>query len=140
MKHTIEPKNQFHKFCVKMWELNIVIASISTQPTDLINRHDLTVWICPNGECFITQHWKEGSYEVYYPSKENQVDNVYHEAARFAGIEKGNVHDQLLEALEGLFEHCEMVHKHWGEGCNQREADTAIAKARAAIAKATGKD
>jgi hypothetical protein len=44
----------------------------------------------------------------------------------------------LLEALEGLFEHCAMVHKHWGEGSNQREADAAIDAARAAIAQAAG--
>jgi len=43
----------------------------------------------------------------------------------------------LLAALEGLFEHCAMTHKHWGEGCNQREADAAQTAARAAIAKAT---
>ena len=45
----------------------------------------------------------------------------------------------LLEALEGLFEHCAMVHKHWGDGSNQREADTAIKQAQAALAKARGK-
>ena len=42
----------------------------------------------------------------------------------------------LLAALEGLFEHCVMIHKHWGEGSNQREADAAQNAARAAIAKA----
>lgn len=42
----------------------------------------------------------------------------------------------MLAALQGLFAHCAMVHKHWGEGCNQREADAAIAQARAAIAEA----
>lgn len=88
MKHTMEPKNQFHKFCVKMWELEVQIRSINTQPDELPARHELTVWVCPNGACFITQHWKEGSYEVYYPSPENQVDAVYHEVARFAGVEK----------------------------------------------------
>jgi hypothetical protein len=44
----------------------------------------------------------------------------------------------LLVALEGLFEQCSMVHKHWGDGSNAKEADAAIAAARAAIAKATG--
>jgi len=44
----------------------------------------------------------------------------------------------LLEALKSLFEHCAMVHKHWGEGSNQKEANAAIADAKAAIAKATG--
>jgi hypothetical protein len=41
-----------------------------------------------------------------------------------------------LEALKSLFEHCAMVHMHWGENSNQKEADAAIAAARAVIAKA----
>ena len=44
----------------------------------------------------------------------------------------------LLEALEGLFEHCSMVHRHWGDGCNQREADAAVSLARQAINAARG--
>ena len=44
----------------------------------------------------------------------------------------------LLDALNGLFEHCAMVHKHWGDGNNQKEANAAIEAARAAIAAATG--
>jgi len=43
---------------------------------------------------------------------------------------------RLLEALQALFEHCAMIHKRGGEGCNQKEADAAILAARAAIAKA----
>lgn len=42
----------------------------------------------------------------------------------------------LLAALKALYEHCAMIHSQWGEGCNQREADAAIAAGRAAIAKA----
>lgn len=42
----------------------------------------------------------------------------------------------MLAALEGLFEHCAMVHKYWGEGANGKEADAAQAAARAAIVKA----
>lgn len=45
---------------------------------------------------------------------------------------------ELLSALENLFEQCAMTHKHWGEGCNQKQASDAIAFARAAIAKAKG--
>jgi len=45
---------------------------------------------------------------------------------------------ELLEALEALFENCVMVHKNWGDNSNQRQADAAIEKARAAIAKAKG--
>lgn len=43
----------------------------------------------------------------------------------------------LRTALESLFEHCAMPHKHWGEGCNRREADAAIAAGRAALTLAT---
>ena len=44
-----------------------------------------------------------------------------------------NAHDRLVGALKGLFEHCAMIHKHWGENCNQKEADAAIEAARAAL-------
>lgn len=44
----------------------------------------------------------------------------------------------LLEALRALFQHCAMVHKHWGDNNNVQEADKAIAQAHAAIAKAAG--
>jgi hypothetical protein len=42
----------------------------------------------------------------------------------------------LLAALIALFDNCEMIHKHWGDGNNSKEADAAIAAARRAIAKA----
>lgn len=45
----------------------------------------------------------------------------------------------LLAAIKGLFEHCVMAHKHWGEGSNQKEADAAIAAGLAAIANAEGR-
>jgi hypothetical protein len=44
---------------------------------------------------------------------------------------------ELLAALVGLFEHCAMVHKHWGDGCNREQADRAIDGARALLAKLT---
>lgn len=44
----------------------------------------------------------------------------------------------LLAALEGLFEHCAMIHKHWGNGSNAQEADAAQQYARAAISRAKG--
>lgn len=47
---------------------------------------------------------------------------------------------ELVEALEGLFAHCAMIHNRWGEGSNQREADTVISQARAALAKARGEE
>jgi hypothetical protein len=42
----------------------------------------------------------------------------------------------LLAALQALFRECVMTHKHWGEGCNQKQADQAIKDARAALLKA----
>lgn len=64
-------------------------------------------------------------------------------AGRYVGEKARNARliaaaPDLLTALNGLFEHCAMVHKHWGDGNNQKEADAAIAAARAAIAAATG--
>lgn len=44
----------------------------------------------------------------------------------------------LLAALQGLFEHCAMIHMYWGDNSNAKEADAAIDKARAAIAQARG--
>jgi hypothetical protein len=46
--------------------------------------------------------------------------------------------DEMLEAMTELFEHCSMIHKHWGSNSNQKEADAAIAKGKAAIQKAKG--
>lgn len=42
----------------------------------------------------------------------------------------------LLVAMKAMFEHCAMVHKHWGDGCNQKQADAAIKAGHDAIAKA----
>ena len=47
---------------------------------------------------------------------------------------------ELLKALKALYEHCAMVHKHWGDGSNQREADNAIKSGFTAIAKAEGRE
>jgi hypothetical protein len=43
----------------------------------------------------------------------------------------------MLAALQGLFEHCAMIHKHWGDGCNREQADAAIKAAQEAIHQAT---
>ena len=63
-----------------------------------------------------------------------QLDQLAHHFAHVA-----NCYPDLLAALEGLMEHCAMVHKHWGENSNAREADAAQDAARAAIAKARGR-
>jgi hypothetical protein len=44
-------------------------------------------------------------------------------------------HD-LLAALKGLFEHCAMTHKYWGDNCNLKEANAAEQAAREAIKQA----
>lgn len=41
---------------------------------------------------------------------------------------------RLRGALEGLFEHCVMMRKHWGDSNNSRAAANAIEQARAALA------
>ena len=46
----------------------------------------------------------------------------------------------LLNGLEGLFEHCAMIHKHWGDGSNQKQANAAILAAQAAIKKARAEE
>lgn len=40
----------------------------------------------------------------------------------------------LRDALSGLFQHCAMIHKQWGDGSNASEAEAAIQAARAALA------
>jgi len=42
--------------------------------------------------------------------------------------------EQLAEALKTLFRECAMVHKYWGDGCNQAQADAAVTKASEALA------
>ena len=37
---------------------------------------------------------------------------------------------ELKTALGDLLKHCSMIHKHWGENCNQEQASAAIAKAQ----------
>ena len=46
---------------------------------------------------------------------------------------------EMLDALKSLYEHCAMIHKTWGDGCNQKQADAAIIAGHAAIAKAEGR-
>ena len=42
---------------------------------------------------------------------------------------------ELEAALQGLFEHCAMIHKHWGEGDNTKQASAAQDTARALLRK-----
>lgn len=45
---------------------------------------------------------------------------------------------ELRAALAALYEHCAMVHKHWGGGSNQEQANAAIAAGRALLARLEG--
>ena len=49
---------------------------------------------------------------------------------------------ELLEALRYLLntDNVATIHAKWGEGCNREEVDAMLKQARAAIAKATGKE
>lgn len=40
---------------------------------------------------------------------------------------------RLRTAMADLFEQCAMPHKHWGDGCNSRQADAAIKEGQAAL-------
>ena len=45
---------------------------------------------------------------------------------------------EMYVALKSLFDNCVMIHRHWGEGSNQKEADAAIRNAQAILAKIEG--
>jgi len=45
---------------------------------------------------------------------------------------------ELVAAVDGLFENCAMIHKHWGDGCNAAEARASIAATLAALDKVKG--
>ncbi len=46
---------------------------------------------------------------------------------------------EMLDALKGLFEHCTMIHKYWGEISNVKEGNEAIDAAKSVIARAEHK-
>lgn len=45
---------------------------------------------------------------------------------------------EMLSALQELYKHCAMIHKSWGDGDNQKEANAAIEAGRKAILKTLG--
>jgi hypothetical protein len=57
-------------------------------------------------------------------------------------IDRETAAPELLEALRYLLntDNVATVHAKWGEGCNREEVDAMLKRARAAIAKATGKE
>jgi hypothetical protein len=50
-----------------------------------------------------------------------------------------NSFEAMRDALKALYEHCEMVHRHWGENCNREQAEAARKAGLAALALAEGK-
>ena len=44
-----------------------------------------------------------------------------------------DINASLIASLEGLFEHCAMLHKHWGDGCNAKQSDAAITFAQESL-------
>jgi hypothetical protein len=46
---------------------------------------------------------------------------------------------KLRDALAALFEHCAMIHKHWGDASNAKEADAAIERAQTLLTSIGGK-
>ena len=49
-----------------------------------------------------------------------------------------NMVPELVAVLKGLFEHCAMPHKHWGEGSNQAEATAFTTRGEALLSKLEG--
>jgi hypothetical protein len=45
---------------------------------------------------------------------------------------------EMLTVLTALFEQCAMIHKHWGDGGNAKQADAAIEAGRALLARIDG--
>ena len=62
-------------------------------------------------------------------------DNVYEMDANARLIAKA---PELVKAIADLFEQCAMVHKHWGEGSNIKQANAAIERATALLAEIGG--
>ena len=69
------------------------------------------------------------------------IAEVFHDGGRLPGDANARLiaaAPEMREALAGLFEHCAMVHKHWGDGSNVKEADQAIKTASALLARIDG--
>lgn len=90
----------------------------------------------------ITQQFTRGPWKVQgasiigYPESDIAVARVLSNVGQpsQANAQLIAAAPALVEALQGLFEHCAMVHKHWGDGDNTKEANAAIDAGRAALA------
>jgi hypothetical protein len=76
-------------------------------------------------------------------NKDDRHDTPDNEVARRKAnaefiVKAVNNYDALVDVLERLFEHCAMIHKHWGDNSNQKQADAAIADAKELLAKVKG--
>jgi hypothetical protein len=74
---------------------------------------------------------------------DTQVFHEHHEAEQEEHSElivrAVNSFEAMRDALKALYEHCEMVHRHWGENYNREQAEAARKAGRAALALAEGK-
>jgi hypothetical protein len=85
--------------------------------------------------------WEIGNYKTYKPHAfvpDFQIVRKGGMCEAEANARLISACPDMLEALKGLFEHCAMVHKHWGDGDNTKEANAAILAATSAIQKAEG--
>ena len=89
---------------------------------DLVERID-PGGVVPSGEC------PECDALCYPEQKERDPAQCPNRAA-------AELLPEVVAALDALFEHCCMVHKRWGEGCNLKEANAAESAAREVLAKA----
>lgn len=68
-----------------------------------------------------------------------EKDNADRHGERLrALVDQANAARELFDSLDALFEHCAMVHKHWGDGDNSRQASAAIAAGQNLINKYRG--
>jgi hypothetical protein len=83
-----------------------------------------------NGEASLDNDELQDSYLVQIECDGQIVEVSDDERERVASVER---EAELVAALTELFKQCAMIHRHWGDGCNQQEATAAIDHARKLI-------
>ena len=94
------------------------------------------MWVLGTRQMVSERRGKTARFLAQLKDQSSDYAKAHH--AVIAECDKMLSANEMLETLKSLFEHCAMVHMHWGENSNQKEADAAIAAGRAAIAKAKG--
>lgn len=80
----------------------------------------------------VKSFWRGRAYTVARTNEPRFTPEGREQNAAYL-VHAANAYPKLVEALNALFKECLMTHKHWGEGCNQKEADAAIASATAIL-------